>query len=61
MKNSIKYERGYKSAEDVIKAKVSKCDLQKLFDASYHALDQDDFDKGWQQACLDNGAITPDY
>lgn len=54
------YERGYQSIVDIIRDKYNKCNLQKLFDVSYNELCQDDFDKGWQQACLDNGAITPD-
>lgn len=51
------YERGYTSAIMTIN---KGADVQKLFDDSFYALEQDSFDIGWQEACLKNGAIKED-
>ena len=51
-----RYQSGYLFAKQAIERKDSS--PQKLYDQSYGALDQDDFDKGWQDACIEMGAIT---
>lgn len=54
---SEKYQQGYKSAKDVINRGGTP---QELLMQSYQALDQNDYDKGWQQACIEYGAQYPE-
>ena len=55
---SEKYLNGYNRANAVINQGGS---AQELYNQSNGALDQNDFDKGWQQACIENGAKEPSY
>lgn len=55
MNKNDEFERGKRSAKSQIEKGE---DAQKMFDVSHSALDQTQFDKGWQEACLENGAIN---
>lgn len=46
-------ERGYQKALIRIQQGVN---VQQLYNDSANALNQDAFDKGWQKACIENGA-----
>lgn len=47
------YLRGYVAAKEVLEEGDQ---VQRMFNNSYNALDQTDFDKGWRAYCLENGA-----
>lgn len=53
MKNK-EYQRGYESAKEIIERGVN---AQTIFEDSYFTMDNStDFDRGWQQLCLEKGA-----
>lgn len=52
---SKEYQRGYAGAMDCIT--IDGYDPQEMFDQCPMA--EDDFDKGWQQACIEAGAVDP--
>ncbi len=53
---SKEYQRGYDEAKDSIKKGE---DPQELWNQSEGSLDYNDFDRGWQTACLEEGATDP--
>lgn len=50
-------QRGYDKAMIAIN---SGGNPQGCYDTSNHALNQNDFDRGWQKACVEKGAKTED-
>ncbi len=57
MKNSDEYQRGYRAAQEAI---AKDKDIRELFLQPEGSPDYNDFDRGWQQCCRDNGA-TDNY
>lgn len=47
------YTNGYYFASEAINEGGSP---QDMYNQSMQSLDQNDFDKGWRQACIENGA-----